>query len=141
MLQQDTPQDYVLATGKAYSVRELIILAFQHIGVEIARAGEWLEEVWYDAKTGKELIIIDPRYFRPAEVDLLLGDASKAKKQLWRSPTYNLQEIVSEMMESDLQLFDRQKTLQDHGFSILDIASLDLPSTLQKNVTSTIVNQ
>ncbi|MFA7285057.1 MAG: GDP-mannose 4,6-dehydratase [Candidatus Absconditabacterales bacterium] len=140
MLQQDTPQDYVLATGETHSVREFIMLAFQQIGIDIVRKGEGLEEVGYDNITNKELIVIDPRYFRPAEVDLLLGDASKAKKQLGRQATYDLQDIVKEMMESDIQLFKRQKTLQDHGFDMLDISSLDLPSTLQKNITHTTTN-
>ncbi len=102
MLQQDTPDDYVLATGRTTSVRRFIELAFAEVGITIEWRGEGLNEKGHSAETGAELVEIDPRYFRPAEVDLLIGDASKAKEKLgWEHET-TLEGLVSEMIASDL---------------------------------------
>ncbi|MCL5875978.1 MAG: GDP-mannose 4,6-dehydratase [Candidatus Dependentiae bacterium] len=102
MLQQDNPDDFVIATGQTHSVREFVELAFAEIGISIAWRGSGVDEVGYDARTGKELIFIDPRYFRPAEVDFLLGDASKAEAVLGWKPTTTFKELVVKMMKDEL---------------------------------------
>ena len=102
MLQQPTADDYVLATGESHSVRDLCELAFSHIGRRLEWRGEGVDEHGVDARTGDVVVEIDPRYFRPTEVDHLLGDASKAERVLgWRHRT-TFAELVSEMVESDL---------------------------------------
>lgn len=103
MLQLDTPEDFVIATGKTYSVRHFVELAAPHAGFDIEWVGEGVNEKGIDRHTGKVVVEIDPRYFRPAEVDLLIGDASKAKARLgWESRT-SIEELVRIMMENDLQ--------------------------------------
>jgi GDPmannose 4,6-dehydratase len=102
MLQQAEPKDYVIATGKTYTVREFVNLAFSEVGCELEWEGSGLNEVGKDVKTGKVLVSIDPKHFRPAEVELLLGDPTKAEKDLgWTSKT-PLRELVSEMVRYDL---------------------------------------
>jgi GDPmannose 4,6-dehydratase len=101
MLQQDEPDDYVLATGEKHAVREFVERAFDHVGRPIAWRGKGVEETGVDAKTGKILVEIDPRYFRPTEVDLLLGDPRKAHQKLgWRHKT-SFADLVGEMVEND----------------------------------------
>lgn len=108
MLQKDVPQDYVIATGEAHSVREFVELAFSHVGREIAWENEGVAEKGLDAATGKVLVEVDPRYFRPTEVDLLLGDPSKAHIELgWRHRT-TFSELVAEMVAADLVAFDAE---------------------------------
>ncbi len=103
MLQQDTPQDYVLATGETTTVREFVELAFREAGTEIQWEGKGIEEKGFDRATGKLLVEISPEFFRPAEVDLLIGNPAKAKKKLgWESKT-PLQELVRIMMKEDLE--------------------------------------
>ncbi|MBP2300854.1 GDP-mannose 4,6-dehydratase [Azospirillum picis] len=103
MLQQDEPDDYVLATGETHSVREFVELAFAHVGRAIAWRGIGVEEEGVCRKTGRTLVRIDPRYFRPTEVELLLGDPSKARERLgWRHRT-SFRQLVAEMMAADLQ--------------------------------------
>ena len=103
ILQKEIPSDYVLATGETHSVREFIELAFSHVGTAIVWQGKGVEEKGMDAKSGKVLVEIDPRYFRPTEVDLLLGDPAKAERELgWRHTT-PFRELVTEMMASDLK--------------------------------------
>jgi GDPmannose 4,6-dehydratase len=102
MLQQPEPDDYVLATGVARSVREFVECAFAHVGRPIEWRGEGVNEVGVEAKTGKERVRIDPRYFRPTEVDLLLGDASKARAKLGWAPKHTFAEMVGEMVDNDL---------------------------------------
>lgn len=104
MLQQDTPDDYVLATGEAHSVREFVELAFAHTGREIVWNGESLQEQGVDARTGDVLVEVDERYFRPTEVEFLLGDPSKAAKALGWKHTTTFRDLVTEMVKSDLQL-------------------------------------
>jgi len=104
MMQQDTADDYVLATGESHSVREFVELAFAHVGREIVWQGSGIEERGIDRKTGKVLIEIDPVYFRPTEVEHLLGDATKAREKLGWQHRISFHELVSEMMESDLHL-------------------------------------
>ena len=101
MLQQDEPDDYVLATGEKHSVREFVERAFGHVGRRIAWRGAGVDETGIDANSGQVLVEIDPRYFRPTEVDLLLGDPSKARQKLgWRHKT-SFADLVSEMVDSD----------------------------------------
>jgi GDPmannose 4,6-dehydratase len=108
MLQQDAPDDYVLATGEAHSVREFIERAFACTRREILWRGRGVDEVGLDARSGKELVRVDPRYFRPTEVDLLQGDPSKARARLgWRHRT-TLPELVREMVEADLAQVKRE---------------------------------
>ena len=103
MVQQDEPDDYVLATGETHSVREFVELAFGEFGRTIVWRGEGTDEVGVDARTGAELVKIDPRYFRPTEVDLLLGDPSKAKARLGWQHTTAFRDLVKEMVASDLE--------------------------------------
>ena len=108
MLQQPQADDYVLATGETHSVREFIELAFTHVGRAIEWRSQGLEEVGVDAKSGTPLVRIDPHYFRPTEVDELLGDATKAYTRLgWRHKT-SFSQLVAEMVESDLKDIERE---------------------------------
>jgi GDPmannose 4,6-dehydratase len=101
MLQQENPDDFVLATGETHSVREFIEKSFGLKGIQLAWKGEGVNEIGYDKNTGRELIFVDPKYFRPTEVDLLLGDATKAKNELgWESST-PFDELISEMVRHD----------------------------------------
>jgi len=102
ILQQDEADDYVLATGETHSVREFCEIAFDHVGITLEWRGSGLDEKGVDAKTGRELISIDPAYFRPTEVDLLLGDPTKAREKLGWSHTTGFKDLVREMMEADL---------------------------------------
>ncbi len=115
MLQLDKPQDFVIATGVTTTVRDFVALAFKEAGIEILFKGEGANEVGFDSKTGKELIVVDPSYFRPTEVDLLLGDPTKAKTLLGWKPKHDLKSLVKDMMQSDLLLFKRDKYLTDAG--------------------------
>ncbi|MDK9721826.1 MAG: GDP-mannose 4,6-dehydratase [Rhodospirillales bacterium] len=105
ILQQPAPDDYVLATGETHSVREFVEAAFAVIGRQLAWSGSGVDEKGHDAKTGQLLVEIDPRYFRPAEVDLLLGDADKARTKLGWVPKVHFADLVKEMVQSDLALF------------------------------------
>lgn len=104
IVQQEIPEDYVLATGEAHTVREFVELAFGVVGKTIEWNGDGSDEVGYDAKTGNTIIEIDPRYFRPAEVDFLLGDPSKARRKLNWSHSTSFCDLVQEMVEADLRL-------------------------------------
>jgi GDPmannose 4,6-dehydratase len=103
MLQQDEPDDYVIATGKAHPVREFAELAFKKVGIAIAWEGKGLDEKGIDSETGKVLVKVDPRFFRPAEVHQLVGDASKARKKLGWEPRVSFEELVEMMVETDLK--------------------------------------
>ncbi|MGJ8562962.1 MAG: GDP-mannose 4,6-dehydratase [Alphaproteobacteria bacterium] len=109
MMQQDTPDDYVLGTGETHSVREFVELAFAKTGVTIAWSGEGIDEIGTNAASGKVLVRIDSRYFRPTEVELLLADPSKAKNKLGWEHTVSFKELVDEMVQSDLDLMSREK--------------------------------
>jgi len=109
ILQQDEPDDYVLATGETRSVREFVERAFGHVGKEIVWKGRGVDEKGIDAATGNALIEIDPRYFRPTEVDILVGDASKAQRKLgWRHRT-SFEQLVKDMVEADLHAVDQER--------------------------------
>ena len=115
ILQQPEPDDYVLATGETHSVREFVELAFGQVGRTIEWRGNGTNEVGVDAKTGKELIRIDPQYFRPTEVELLLGDPRKAHQQLgWRHTTA-FPDLVAEMVQSDLEEVAAERWRKDRG--------------------------
>ena len=115
MLQQPTPDDYVLATGEAHSVRDFIELAFGHIGVEIEWRGRGVDERGYDRSDGRCRVEVDPRYFRPTEVNLLLGDPSKARKKLgWQHKT-SFPELVRQMVQSDLITVASEQTRYDRN--------------------------
>ena len=113
MLQQDEPDDYVLATGEAHSVREFVEIAFNHIGRAIEWRGEGVEEEGVDATTGEVLVCIDPRYFRPTEVEQLLGDPTKARTVLGWHHRISFTELVREMMEHDLAVDDKKRRRHD----------------------------
>ena len=114
MLQQDKPEDYVLATGKQQTVREFVNLAFGFCGIELDWQGSGVNEKGVDKATGKVLVDVSPKYFRPAEVETLLGDCTKAKTQLGWSPKTSFKELVEMMMENDLKLagLNRQEILK-----------------------------
>ena len=116
MLQQDVAEDFVIATGVQYSVREFVNAAAQEIGLTIKWSGEGVEEKGFDSN-GKCIVAVDPRYFRPTEVETLLGDASKAKDKLGWVPKISFQELVTEMMREDLKAAERDELVKRHGFS------------------------
>ena len=103
MLQQDEPDDLVIATGDTHSVREFVELAFGEVGIGIEWQGTGVDEVGVDAATGKVVVEIDPRYYRPTEVELLLGDPTKAKEKLGWKAKVGLRELVKMMVEGDLR--------------------------------------
>ena len=116
MLQQDQPDDYVIATGEQHSVREFIELAAKAAGISIRWEGQGLDEKGIDANSGDELVCIDPRYFRPTEVDTLLGDSSKAREQLGWEPQTSFRELVKEMMTMDLLEAEKDELCLQEGF-------------------------
>ncbi len=120
MLQQEMPEDYVLATGETTSVRDFITMAFNEVDIKVKWEGKDVDEKGINAETGDILIEIDPKYFRPTEVDLLVGDASKAYKNLGWKPKYKLQELVKDMVQSDLTLFKRDKYLLEGGHDVMN---------------------
>jgi len=119
MLQQDQPEDYVIATGIQHSVRDFVNAAAAELGIAIEWKGKGAEEKGYD-QTGKIIVSVDSRYFRPTEVETLLGDASKAKKNLGWSPKVSFSELVSEMVREDLKSAKRDELVKHHGFAAYD---------------------
>jgi GDPmannose 4,6-dehydratase len=115
MLQQPKPEDYVLATGEAHSVREFVERAFACVGRTIEWTGKGADEVGLDAKTGKDLVHIDPRYFRPTEVDALVGDPAKARAKLGWTHKTSFAELVAEMVASDLDAIDQESWRNDRS--------------------------
>ncbi|MFH1457254.1 MAG: GDP-mannose 4,6-dehydratase [Patescibacteria group bacterium] len=109
MLQNDKPDDYVVATGETHSIREFVEKAAKALDMEIEWKGKELKEVGIDKKTSKEIINIDPKYYRPAEVDMLIGDASKAEKQLGWKPKVKFDELVEIMVKADYDFFQKEK--------------------------------
>ncbi|MEY4593946.1 MAG: hypothetical protein RIQ47_356 [Bacteroidota bacterium] len=129
MLQQEKPEDFVIATGKTTSVREFILRAFREAGMEIEFKGSGTDEKGIliscnrkdcKVKPGDVVVQIDPRYFRPAEVELLLGDATKAQQKLNWKPKYDLDALIKEMVNADITLFSKDKFLQDGGHKVLN---------------------
>ena len=116
MLQQQVAEDYVIATGQQRSVREFVDLAAKEIGIGIRWQGVGVEEKGFDETSGKCIVAVDPRYFRPAEVETLLGDPSKAKQKLGWEPRTTFQELVAEMMREDLKEAQRDELARQNGF-------------------------
>ncbi|MDZ7720258.1 MAG: GDP-mannose 4,6-dehydratase [Balneolaceae bacterium] len=136
ILQQEKPEDFVIATGNTTSVRDFIQFAFAETGITVRFEGEGVHEKGvidtiddelkesslFKLKPGDVIIKVDPRYFRPTEVDILIGDPSKAKEKLGWEPKYDLKSLVVDMVQSDLKLFKKQQTLLDNGYEILNQA-------------------
>lgn len=129
MLQQDKPEDFVIATGITTTVRDLTTICFAKLGITLEFKGEGKEEKGYVAECsnpefqlpkGKEVVCVDPNYFRPTEVDLLIGDATKAKTQLGWIPKYDLNGLVEDMMTSDIALMKKEKHLREGGFKVTE---------------------
>ena len=116
MLQQDQARDYVVASGEQHSVREFVELAGAQLGMRIHWTGEGVEERGVDAKTGRAVVRIDPRYFRPAEVETLLGDPSRAEAELGWRRSVSFTELVCEMAQHDLALAERDALMQSRGY-------------------------
>ncbi len=141
ILQQDKPDDYVIATGQTTTIRDFILMAFNEIGISVEFQKEGVDEIatireidetifkekvgeeYLESillKTGKQVVGVDPQYFRPTEVDLLIGDSSKARKVLGWEPSYNLSALVSDMIASDLKLMKKESFLKNGGYQILN---------------------
>ena len=118
ILQQDTPEDFVIATGKQISVRQFVDAAFAEIGIDLDWQGQGVDEVGRNKANGETLVEVDPRYFRPAEVDTLLGDASKAKQKLGWEPECSLEDMVSEMVREDLRDAEKDELCKKEGYKI-----------------------
>jgi GDPmannose 4,6-dehydratase len=118
MLQQEVPDDYVIATGEAHTVREFAVLAFREIGVDLVFRGEGKDEKGIDARGGRTLVEIDPRYYRPTEVDYLRGDAAKARAALGWTPRTAFPELVAEMVREDREEAKREKLCADAGYPV-----------------------
>ena len=116
MLQQEKPEDFVLATGVTTTIREFAERAFAEVGITLGWSGSGVDEVGRDTKTGNTVVSVDPTYFRPTEVDLLIGDATKARKKLGWKPTLDLQQMIEEMIASDLEEARKDQHLQSGGF-------------------------
>jgi len=127
ILQQDTPEDYVIATGVTTRVREFVRMAFKEVGIEVEFKGAGVEEKAYvvscsnpefQLEKGKQVVAVDPKYFRPTEVDLLIGDPTKSKTKLGWVPKYDLAMLVSEMVASDVDHFRKERLLKESGYVI-----------------------
>jgi GDPmannose 4,6-dehydratase len=116
MLQQDKPEDFVIATGAQYSVRDFVDIAAKELGMQVRWKGEGVDEKGYDAND-KCIIAVDPRYFRPTEVETLLGDPTKAKEKLGWTPRISFAELVREMVQEDFRIAERDELTKKHGFS------------------------
>jgi len=116
MLQQEAPEDFVIATGEQHSVREFVTLAAAELAIDIRWEGEGIDERGIDKATGETIVRVDPRYFRPAEVETLLGDPSKARQKLGWSPKVGFTELVREMALSDLRAAERERLLDQAGY-------------------------
>jgi len=127
ILQQEVAEDFVIATGVTTRVREFVRMAFAEVGVEVEFRGEGVDEKGYvvacsnpdyQLETGKEVVAVDPKYFRPTEVELLIGDPTKSNTKLGWKPKYDLQMLVSEMVATDVEHFRKEKLLKDYGYAI-----------------------
>nr|WP_262713789.1 GDP-mannose 4,6-dehydratase [Pseudobacter ginsenosidimutans] len=127
ILQQPVPEDYVIATGVTTSVRDFVRMAFDEVGIELEFKGKDEKEVAvvtacnnpeYQLPAGREVVSVDPRYYRPTEVDLLIGDPTKAQTMLNWKPQYDLPALVKEMMENDVDLFRKERMLQEAGYYV-----------------------
>ena len=119
MLQQDKPEDFVIASGVQYSVRQFVEAAAHELGIEVTWRGEGVEEKGYD-QSGRCIVAVDPRYFRPTEVETLLGDPTKAREKLGWVPRTTFAELVSEMVREDLKAAERDELIKRHGYKAMD---------------------
>ena len=129
ILQADEPEDWVIATGQTTTVRDFVTMAFRYAGIELEFKGEGVDEKAfvvscsnsdYQVEIGTNVVAVDPKYFRPTEVDLLLGDPTKAEQKLGWKREYKLEELVNDMMASDLKLMTKDQYLQDGGYTIMN---------------------
>lgn len=126
ILQHNLPEDFVLATGKTTQIRDFVRMAFKKIGIDLTFSGTGENEIArvvsntgnYKVSEGQVVVKVDPRYYRPTEVDLLIGDAAKAKEKLGWEPSYTLEEMVAEMVDSDILIFQKEQFLKEKGFNI-----------------------
>ena len=127
MMQQEIAEDFVIATGVTTTVRDFVLMAFAEIGVELVFKGKDASEYGevvhcsnpdYQIEKGKKIVVVDPKYFRPTEVDLLIGDPTKAREKLGWIPKYDLPALVKEMVQADVELFRKEKILKESGFEI-----------------------
>jgi len=118
MLQQDKAEDYVLATGKTIEVREFVSKAFKELEIQVEWKGKGVDEIGINKANGQTIVKVDPKYFRPTEVDLLIGDPSKAEKELGWKATFGVDELVKDMVQADLALFKRDKYLLEGGHKV-----------------------
>ena len=125
ILQADEAEDWVIATGKTTPVRDFVRMAFAEVGIELEFKGEGVDEKGYikscstpdfQVEIGKEILAVDPKYFRPTEVDLLIGDPTKANEKLGWTPEYELKDLVKDMMQSDIKLMQKDQYLKDGGY-------------------------
>ncbi|MCW8828155.1 MAG: GDP-mannose 4,6-dehydratase, partial [Gammaproteobacteria bacterium] len=118
MLQQDEPEDFAIATGQQYSVRDFVNIAAEELGMQIRWEGEGVDEKGYDVDSGKCIVAVDPRFFRPTEVETLLGDPAKAKEKLGWTPRTSFAELVKEMAATDLKEAERDALLAKEGHEV-----------------------
>ena len=121
MLQQEKPEDFVLATGVTTTIREFAERAFAEVGITLGWSGRGVDEVGRDTKTGNTVVSVDPTYFRPTEVDLLIGDATKARKKLGWKPTLDLQQMIEEMIAADLEEARKDQHMQSGEFKTIGV--------------------
>jgi GDPmannose 4,6-dehydratase len=119
MLQQEQAEDFVIATGVQYSVRDFVDAAAKELGMSVRWEGQGVDEKGYDVK-GRCIVAVDPRYFRPTEVETLLGDPSKAKEKLGWTPQISFEELVAEMVREDLKAAERDELVKKHGYKAMD---------------------
>ena len=117
MLQQDQPEDFVIATGEQHSVREFVTIAATTLGIDITWEGTGIDEKGIDTKTGNTIVAVDPKYFRPTEVETLLGNPAKAKEKLGWTPKIPFKDLVTEMVQHDLEDAKKDNLCQTHGFN------------------------
>jgi GDPmannose 4,6-dehydratase len=120
MLQQPVPEDFVIATGVQYSVRDFVNVAAKELDMEIRWEGEGVHESGHDANNGKRVVAVDPRYFRPTEVETLLGDPTKAREKLGWTPKTNFYQLVAEMVREDLKATERDELVKRHGYQVMN---------------------
>ncbi len=120
MLQQDKPEDFVIASGRQYSVRHFVEVTAAELGLDIAWEGSGVDEKGYDRKTGNCIVSIDPKYFRPTEVETLLGDPSRARRELGWTPKISFEEMVREMVQADLEIARRDALVSKEGYQVFN---------------------
>ena len=120
MLQQDEPEDFCISTGVQYSVRDFVNAAFKEVGISVHWEGSGIDEKGIEDGSDKVLVEVDPRYFRPTEVETLLGDSSKAREKLGWTPEITLGDMVSEMVREDLKIAERDELCKREGFQVFD---------------------